>query len=1253
MNSIKSNGSEIIKFILPNGKCLLRGIANIENAEKEIKILVIMVDDNSFSMKGARQDSTIAKSELIINYCLQQKISTYHYATFTDGRIQHGACATKDVRKFLTCSGGTKLKMLATSAIEGTKSLLKTIHFNDVFKLVYILNTDGRAPDGQIAVIEFNDYYMKIKQKYPNMRTPCSFVIGIGEEHDQIFLEKMGFGKICYFNYQDANISEMSSDAEKYIFPELSKQPILQCCLNNSKIKFDLQLAIDGSIDLSGQYVDVNDTSCIINGESFDFVDEIVNMTHPEYFNLSLKTLNDEILKFSKLLKIAVEKKKQNLLNEYSEKYQELHNSLLELQDSCQNSMICILESKEDTLNWQQKLKIHLKNIREYCTDKKEMSHSILELCKSGLLNLQNGDLLNTELEREFMELVSSCSHWSNKCKKKLMERTLSQVNSDSVVNVHKKVRELMASQKTQYYTNSEYICWLTTLSENELLQLGDILCLVGYIPPGKRNLTLCSASSAYVLNDAVLDEATHVCPNPVSFLTILSILLEGRTIAIGPDGFEINTVFCALPSLDSPLSIELAKTYAPLIRSLLLTTRPIYTIKSGEYVNGALVSLISMVKSTSESNFLKLMRAMDCTHATLPDKCLQDILSKNKKFMEKKITSGVIASPILAIAYRMINNAETRKLKYNKDELFSDIPLQLFFKELIMFIFRDKMRKLFDSYCITTDSDGDEKREICKNKAMIILETLVIGVCDLNYRKNEPVDNKYYKNEKIDIVNQTTPLLRMPALSFNIHNLEPELNKIDRYQNQQDNDDILKSIESSNEELHQSCIKEKFDINIQKINSGLAIVELRPCDIEYTLLSSQEKLIESQNGIARHGQSLCGDLTDVCRSSILTDVLCHSREEIRLLINAYNHLFFQECPDHYIKAISLNDILGIESDIELQKWLIATLAISIKFRTNKSYNNEIDSKKSLLFQDPIFAIEQMASDYRFKMREEYKKNEEHHIKEIKITYLRELYSMSMIKLPQKIFSPEHLNKINVWTLEFKNFEIIPSISPSTGLSTGMAKNTVLFPGTPEFMNKTSPSNMIVSAFGNGIEREQRGFINNFISICNEIYENGNNLEDFNNLFELTYENTSSEIITKSYMSIKINEMVHNKDDCEMIKNFLETEYIKKYEQIGDNIIEFIFDEYLWQTNPYAFLEKYFKNKKNISLEHFFENIGATTYIEKSIANNIFSVYYDNEKNIKKKTIVDIPVDLSLSKKERTINKKTRRKMTIDVHEEK
>jgi hypothetical protein len=75
--------------------------------------------------------------------------------------------------------------LLAEAALDATSLMTTSFPPDHHFRMLYVLNTDGEAHDGQAAAERFLAGYNELKGKFPNMIEARTFVLGIGANHDQ------------------------------------------------------------------------------------------------------------------------------------------------------------------------------------------------------------------------------------------------------------------------------------------------------------------------------------------------------------------------------------------------------------------------------------------------------------------------------------------------------------------------------------------------------------------------------------------------------------------------------------------------------------------------------------------------------------------------------------------------------------------------------------------------------------------------------------------------------------------------------------------------------------------------------------------------------------------------------------------------------------------------------------------------------------------------------------------------------------
>lgn len=440
----------------------------------------------------------------------------------------------------------------------------------------------------------------------------------------------MSVGEASYFNYSDQDLASMVTDSVSRIYPELtgSRKPIEIIFDHTGPMKVFEE---DNVIDLSDVRVSPKDTTLTLpNGESFNLIHKVLTPDDPSYFDLCLKGIEVESLAVARSIKSIFEKKQKKLISSeevanenqiLSAKTQELIQQLNAISDptneevlitaalersqgSPQDDFKAVRKARQQIYN---SVRRQMKAIRSNVTDKKAATRAVLTLCETGLQSLRLGSL-SVDIERDYMEVLGSggFKHWTNKKKSRVTNRALEQVDPDSISNVDAKVAGILAKHSNDakpaemteedeeefYETNSSRCCWLTLMKDMDLNEAGDILCLVGYIPPATRNLGLCSVSSSKVLHTAILNNKIEICPHPMSFLTFRQLVLEGKSISRGPDGRPINVCVSFLPISSSSQSCELAFAYTPICASQLLTSRWIYTVVR------ILLSLFRMISS-------------------------------------------------------------------------------------------------------------------------------------------------------------------------------------------------------------------------------------------------------------------------------------------------------------------------------------------------------------------------------------------------------------------------------------------------------------------------------------------------------------------------------------------------------------------------------------------------------------------------------------------------------------------------------
>jgi hypothetical protein len=419
----------------------------------------------------------------------------------------------------------------------------------------------------------------------------------------------------------------MVTDSVSRIYPELtgSRKPV-NIILDHTGLMTVYEE--DNLIDLSDVRVSPLDTTLTLpNGESYHLIQRNLTPQDSSYFEICLKGIEMDSLAVARSIKSIFEKKQKKIISNdevanenqlLTKRTQELIEQLNSISDPTNEDVLitAALEQSQQLLTPQNDFKTirkarqqiynsvrkQMKAIRSNVTDKKAATRAVLTLCETGLQSLRLGSL-SVDIERDYMEVLGSggFKHWTNKKKSRVTNRALEQADPDSISNVDTKVAGILAKYSNDtkpsevtnkeggdeeeddeeefYEKNSSRCCWLTLMKDVDLNEDGDVLCLVGYVPPATRNLGLCSVSSSKVLHNAILNNKIEICPHPMSFLTLRQLILEGKSISRGPNGRPINVCVSFLPISSSSQSCELAFCYTPICASQLLTSRWVYTV--------------------------------------------------------------------------------------------------------------------------------------------------------------------------------------------------------------------------------------------------------------------------------------------------------------------------------------------------------------------------------------------------------------------------------------------------------------------------------------------------------------------------------------------------------------------------------------------------------------------------------------------------------------------------------------------------
>jgi hypothetical protein len=203
------------------------------------------------------------KTQALLEACQENGV-LYSYATFGSRSTQWGQISSNDLSKALSGNEGTSLKTLSEAAIDAAKDVLNKTSTS--VRMVFVMNTDGEATDGQQASSHFQTRYKNLCKEH-EIESTRSFVLGIGGQHDQKVLAGVSVGVPTYYNYPDSELHTMVADSVAQIVPELSgqkEQVKLTIISTDMSTGSEIQRIVsataeNGSIDLSQIRLEANE----------------------------------------------------------------------------------------------------------------------------------------------------------------------------------------------------------------------------------------------------------------------------------------------------------------------------------------------------------------------------------------------------------------------------------------------------------------------------------------------------------------------------------------------------------------------------------------------------------------------------------------------------------------------------------------------------------------------------------------------------------------------------------------------------------------------------------------------------------------------------------------------------------------------------------------------------------------------------------------------------------------------------------
>jgi hypothetical protein len=1190
-----------IKVVFAGANGFATGVIDCPSDQgKSTPLFVIIVDDNSGSMEGHRQLYCCLKSQSIVNACQNAGVK-YQYATFGWNATQHGAATAEKVQQVLNSSEGTLLVKLSEAACEATNILLSDLGTNVVFQVIYVLNTDGESLDGAQAGKEFNEFYQNLQKKFPNMQIARTFVLGIGADHDQKVLAAMSVGESSYYNYPENGLNSMVTDTEQKINTEIkgSRRTVEIIITGNDTKQRTITATIDNEqLHLSNIRIQQNEHSFILpDGRTFQLQHEQLPECSQEYYTTEIRVIQDDALQLaSRIKQIASTQHDETILNELKQQVEQLLARLDDIpevsrQGELREELTSLLIDQNGE-EWRKRayaiVREQIKEAKGATIDRKSAAKAVIDLCQRGLRCLAIGNKLATDIERDYMELLGSggFDHWTAKKREKLIGRALEQANPDSIIQADENASAII-SQHEQEIITDDAMCWVTMMTGQELAQMGDVLCIVGYVPRGARNLPLCSVSSSKVLHQAILKKKVILCPQPMSFLTMRQLLLSGKEIARGPHGAPINTCVCLVPTPHSKLSKHLARCYSAIQCSQLMTSRWVYTVGTAEYRNGMMSVLASLIREgSSEAQCKLLQNAIQgfCNTFSKDEKYMTDVINRAKQFENGASTSGEVPTILVALIDQMVLRAKEPNMKP---------PGKEFWRATFMRLLRDRLSDLFTTHPAANDPQADMKRKQREIDAVTFMEILVQGL---------PRNTEHEKEEQTQLRSDLENLLKYVTQVPDVLYTHPQDDEMKRPMQEQDSFKLIAYQEE------------------QPLEEAKQTDELKQESQQFSLRSSADLLIQLLQVCPRRGapntlvtdEEIRQDLDDV-RKAIITMIMKSLKNEIITLVHAADHYDYQ-CDVIRSENRCMSDLLDKDDD----QWVLSQLVTALELRANSRFRSDyelcrVNDPTGMLNKESIEVLLQVNRQFREKQVRNWEQVEAHRKSLLRAKYRRMYlqHPLNLSFLPLRISDIAHCERINQWMFENRGFHVIMTVAPNSDY-TSMAKNTYLSPGSPFFMKQAKVYEVINVIYGGGLDRDDSQWISdlhtNAIGFFNGAVQKST--EDQYTLFErqlLDFVKSPSKCSTARTVNLWCSFMIDRTeldDNVEQVKARL-CEHAPT--RVHEFVRQCVGDLLEWHQRPGDYLERYFNTpRETLELQAFLQYVSAVSNEEVQLATEAF-----------------------------------------------
>ena len=1205
---------------------------------------IVIVDDNSGSMGGPRQRWTAEKSKALIQQCLNANVK-YRYCMFGSGATIVVNCQPDQVAQKLLCHEGTEMKYLADAAILATTQLLCEMTTPGLKRIMYVLNTDGEAQDSVEAAASFNTRFQLLSLAYPNMTTARTFVMGIGPGHDQKVLAAMSVGVSSYYNYPDSELPSMVGAVQTIASEFVAKNKITF----HPSGKIVEVSTVGGNLVLNGVEVSLSDHSITLpNGNTLPLVFHEINPTNRLFVPLKLQQLKKTILELIGQIKsfttVTGDKSKMREMFTSRKAILEIEfKELVRLVEQPQtpggsggaNSM-----SFTDTIRTMRLAGATTRDCAQFIKSvlnknkvpKEDLLSDIsaisavFKLCQSCLDCLRLGSKLNTELERDCMEVLSAGGfvHWTSKKIEKVKARAVKQVNPDSVTNITDKLdnyfRTLDPTTTTTDATlvdSREAECFWTLSSALELVAEKDVPILVGNIVKGDRELGFGSVNSCYVIEKALVSGRINVCLYPVSFKVFMGILSNKQQISRGPDGKPMNTMIGFLPDLNSRHSIEIAKTLSPLLASQLVTTNFVSTVGVGDFKNAMLIGLLAITNCHKFSRISreKLEVGFNSFYfSTYGDRFLKNALDRAIGFLYDDTTSGDVPAFSLAIADQFLLLAHKRvchkascvlkhvKMDFENNVLGVELPADdamgtVFWRNLFLRVARDEMSNLFTAFGAAAGAAGDLMRSAKQKEAAAFLQLLSDGL-----NTDEMIAPFEFDSNLRNFPPSELPFIPETVLTFEDY-------EFDNYEEEGGEDNADDSNKPPSVVL--PIIKDEQPVVLLLLPQQPNVRKFVQCALQLVpslpLKDNGETFVES-------------NCLNTFQGMFLLQFLNQLKPKIQFMVSCYNHFQHQTRTNdkEVVPTNSLFTLLGFEDDHDNGwNYLYGQIILALMYKENSVFNSAQEDAGSALKLTGLTLLNTVSNGYWQKLDGE-KRRLLIQAENQRLRYLKQRYSRLWLQhpanlgFPLRICSVEHLRLINTVVRPKFKFEIECTLNPLTDEITGMAKNSFMCPLSSCFLKNVRASGICDLIYGPE-ENRSNLFLPHLHTTAAKMFHRVTRMieeglmnpeftryETFECFFCGDFKDAEVSIPVRLFASLRISEeliITPNATVDRMVAVLL-----KDYpESVHPILQEFVPGELEWQRNPVNYINQYFRSvssRKMLTKEEFLAQLGVDKMTE-------------------------------------------------------